>query len=140
MIYVDTSVLAAYYCPEPLSLRAQRALKESSERAISWLAEVELVSAIARKARARELRRADALRILAAFQSHLEQGIYTRLALEGRHFARAREWLSTFTVPLRTLDALHLAVAAMEDCTLLTADAALAKACSRAGVTARLIR
>ncbi len=140
MTYVDTSVLAAYYCPEPLSARAQEALQQAGDRAISWLVELELVSAITRKARTRELRRADAQRILAAFQSHLEQGIYTRLALERRHFAKAAEWLSTFAVPLQTLDALHLAVAAMQGCVLLTADAALAKACSKAGVTARLIR
>ena len=98
------------------------------------------MSALARKVRAREMRRADGHRILAVFQSHLEQGIYTRLALEGAHFARAREWLATFTVPLHTLDALHLAVAATQGCPLLTADVALAKACARVGVTARLIR
>jgi predicted nucleic acid-binding protein len=140
LIYIDTSVLAAYYCPEPLSRRAQQALHEEDERAISWLVEAELVSALARKVRAREMRRADGHRVLAVFQSHLEQGIYTRLAVEGAHFAKAREWLATFTVPLHTLDALHVAVAAMQDCPLLTADAALAKACARIGVTARLIR
>jgi uncharacterized protein len=139
LIYVDTSVLAAYYCPEPLSERAQRALAEEGERTISSLVELELVSAIARKLRSREMRRADAHRILAVFQSHLEQGIYARLAIDAAHFAKAREWLATFTVPLQTLDALHAAVASMQDCPLLTADSALAKACAKIGVRARLI-
>ncbi|MGH9452458.1 MAG: type II toxin-antitoxin system VapC family toxin [Terriglobia bacterium] len=139
MIYVDTSVLAAYYCPEPLSVRAERALHEAGERAISWLVEVEFVSALARKVRTRELRPADAHRILAVFQSHLEQGIYNRLALNSAHFVKAREWLATFTIPLQALDALHVAVAAIENCSFLTADTALAKACAKAGVTARLI-
>ena len=139
MTYIDTSVLAAYYCPEPLSGPAQQALHEEDQRAISWLVEAELVSALARKVRTREMRTAEGHRVLALFQSHLEQGIYTRLAVEAAHFAQAREWLATFTVPLQTLDALHVAVAAIQDCPLLTADVALAKACARIGVTARLI-
>jgi predicted nucleic acid-binding protein len=73
------------------------------------------------------------------FQSHLQQGIYTRLAVEGAHFAKARDWLATFAAPIRTLDALHVAVAAMQGCLFLTADVPLAKACVRIGVTARLI-
>jgi hypothetical protein len=85
------------------------------------------------------MRPADGSRLFAVFQSHLEQGIYTRLALEGAHYAKAREWLAAFTVPLKTLDALHLAVAAMQGCPFLTADAKLAKACARIGVTAHLI-
>ena len=139
MICIDTSVLAAYYCPEPLSERAQRALDEADERAIRPLVELELVSAIARKVRVRELRGGDAQRILAAFQSHLNQGIYTRLGIDASHFAKAREWLAPLRVPLRTLDALHVAVAALKGCSLMTSDTALAKACAKLGVTARLI-
>jgi hypothetical protein len=139
LTYIDTSVLAAYYCPEPLSARAQRALQGEDQRAISWLVETELVSVLARKVRTREMRAAEGHRVLALFQSHLEQGIFTRVAMEAAHFAKAREWLATFTVPIHTLDALHLAVAAMEGCPFLTADVALAKACAKIGVTARLI-
>jgi predicted nucleic acid-binding protein len=139
LIYVDTSVLAAYYCPEPLSEQAQRALAQEDELAISSLVELEFVSAIARKVRTHEMRRPDAHRILAVFQSHLEQGIYTRLGVDAAHFAQAREWLATLVVSLHTLDALHLALAAMNGCSLMTADTALAKACAKVGVTARLI-
>ena len=139
MTYIDTSVLAAYYCPEPLSSRAQRALHEEDERAISWLVETEFVAVLARKVRTRELRAVEGRRVFALFQSHLEQGVYTRLALELAHFAKAREWLGTFNVALLTLDALHLAVAAIQGCPLLTADVALARACAKIGVTARLI-
>ena len=139
MTYIDTSVLAAYYCPEPLSGQAQRALHEEDERAISWLVEAELASVLARRVRAREVGPADGHRMLTLFQSHLEQGVYARLAVEAAHFAKAREWLATFKVPLHTLDALHVAVAALQGLPLLTADVRLAKACARIGVTARLI-
>ena len=139
MTYVDTSVLAAYYCPEPLSGKAHRVLERQGGLAISWLVEVELVSALARKIRTREMRPADGRRVHALFQSHLEEGIYTRLALDQQHFAKAREWLATFRVSLQALDALHAAVAAIQGCLLLTADATLAKACAKLGVAARLI-
>ncbi len=139
MIYVDTSVLVAYYCPEPLSERAERALVHESERAVSPLVEVELASALARKVRAREIRRADAHRVLTLYQSHLQQDLYLRLPIEAAHFAQAREWLANFTVALRSLDALHAAVAGLQGCPLLTADTALAKACAGLGVTVRLV-
>lgn len=139
MIYIDTSVLAAYYCPEPLSQKAQRALAQEDELAVSSLVELEFASAIARKVRTHEMRRGDAQRILAVFQSHLEQGIYTRLAVDGAHFAKAREWLASLVVPLQTLDSLHVALAAMKGCAIMTADAVLAKACAKVGVVARLI-
>lgn len=139
MTYVDASVLAAYYCPEPLSARAQLVLQQEPELAVSSLVEVELVSALARKVRTREMRLSDARRVYGAFQAHLDQGTYTRVSIEGTHFARAREWLATFRIPLRTLDALHVAAAATAGATFVTADVSLAKACAKVGVTAHLV-
>ena len=139
MTYIDTSVLAAYYCPEPLSARAQQALHREEQRAISWLVETEFASVLARKVRTREILAPEGHGVLALFQSHLEQGIYGRLTLGGAHYAKAREWLTSFSLPLHTLDALHLAVAALQGCPLLTADVGLAKAAAKIGVTARLI-
>ncbi len=102
MIYVDTSVLAAYYCPEPLSALAQRALQQERELALSPLVELEFVSAVARKVRGREMHVTGGRRIHATFEAHLNQGIYTRPALHGPHSVMAREWLATFRIPLRT--------------------------------------
>ncbi len=48
MVYLDTSILAAYYYPEPLSQQAERRMRSSSEPAISELTELELSSAVAR--------------------------------------------------------------------------------------------
>ena len=42
--YVDTSILAAYYCPEPLSAAAEDALRRIEAPAISVLTEVEFCS------------------------------------------------------------------------------------------------
>jgi len=140
LTYIDTSILAAYYIPGPLSDRAQRALQGEDQRAISWLVETEFAYVLARKVRTHAMRAAEARRVLAFFQSHLEQGIYTRMALERAHFAKAREWLETFIFPLHTLDALHAAVADLQGIPILTADVALAKSCAKIGVMARLVR
>lgn len=47
--YIDTSVLGAYYCPEPLSGAAEAALLELRDPCISPLTEVEFASLVARK-------------------------------------------------------------------------------------------
>ena len=50
------------------------------------------------------------------------------------HYKQARDWLLERKGPLRTLDALHLAVAQISDTRLLTSDAGLADAAERHGV------
>jgi len=126
--YLDTSVLAAYYCPEALSDRAEAAIMGSATLLISRLVEVELQSAVARKVRERELLKSDGVEILTRFRLHLDSGCYGRLPIEASHYDMAGIWISRFEVPLRTLDALHLAVCFDADATLLTADAGLARA------------
>jgi len=136
LIYLDTSILTAYYCPERLSPHAQRLVRSEVRPSISDLAEVELLSALSRKARVRELEPAEAHRVAAQFLAHLEANLYTRLAVERRHYALARDWLARFTTTLRTLDALHLAVAAAEDLRFATVDRALARSAADLGIHA----
>jgi uncharacterized protein len=124
-LYIDTSVIAAYYCPEPLSEAADRLLSSASAPAVSRLTEVELHSAVARKVRMGELDEPAARRVLTAFRSHLEGGYYRRIPLDPGHYDAARDFIATFSVPLRSLDALHLAVALREGLVLATADAGL---------------
>lgn len=126
--YIDTSVLVAYYLPEPLSTRAERVLLRGGMPAISPLVELEFASVLARKVRARELAPTGAGTALEQFRMHREQGMYLRLEIGDAHYTQARRWVEALRVPLRTLDALHLAVAADAGCTLLTADKQLARA------------
>ena len=56
----------------------------------------------------------DARGIVEQFQADLDSGFYIRIALEPVHYNLAREWIGRFDTPLRTLDALHLAIAARE--------------------------
>jgi predicted nucleic acid-binding protein len=111
-------------------------MRSEPQPSISDLTEVELLSALSRKARARELDPTEAQRIAAQFLAHLEANLYTRLPMERRHYKLARDWLARFTTPLRTLDALHLAVAGSEGLRLVTADRTLARSARHLGIAA----
>ncbi len=80
---------------------------------------------------------ADARRIEREFVSQLEAGLFRRLAVEPEHFLRARELIARFETPLRTLDALHLCIAAAHRLTLVTADRALKRSADALGVETR---
>jgi predicted nucleic acid-binding protein len=139
MVYLDTSVLAAYYCPEAMSAKAEKAIRRSVLPAISLLVEVEFYSAVARKMREGALSEDDATRIVTRFRLHIDEGCYKRLPIDGTHYEVARDWVGQFVTPLRTLDALHLAVCFVSDAALLTADVGLAKAAYHFHVPTKLL-
>ena len=107
-MYIDTSLLVPYYCPEPLSQVAERVLRGDPRPTLSDLVEVEFFSALGRKVREREMSATDASRAGEQFLSHLRTHRYERLPVERRHYDAARGWLARFALPLRALDALHL--------------------------------
>jgi predicted nucleic acid-binding protein len=137
--YIDTSLLVAYYCPEPLSRSAQGRLAKVAEPVISPLVEVELYSAIAAKVRARELDATSAGQILAVFRKHLADGCYGVVPIETAEYALACDWIGRFSSSLRAMDALHMAVALANNLTLLTADKALAGSAKHFGVRHELV-
>lgn len=132
--YIDTSALAAYYCPEPLSDEAEALLTGIDGPVISLPTEVELHSAIARKARMQELEPRSAEAIRTAFQEHVTGGYFVRLEPEAGHYHQAREWVDRLHAPLRTLDALHLALCKSNALRMVTADNALVLACREVDV------
>jgi hypothetical protein len=127
MFYIDTSVIVAYYYPEPLSEKAEAFLMTHASPAISTLTEVEVFSALSRKIREGGLSRKDAGCIIAKFLSHVDGHYYTHLLLEPHHYRLARDWIGLFQTNLKTLDALHLAIAHAEGLTFVTADQGLAE-------------
>jgi uncharacterized protein len=133
-------VVVAYYCPEPLSRQAERIMRGQMRPAISDLTEVEMVSALARKTRTREMLHEEARRVVAEFLVHLETDLYARLTLGREHFKLAREFIGRFTTPMRTLDALHLAVAAAEGLRIVTGDEHLARSAKTVGLQAEWLR
>jgi predicted nucleic acid-binding protein len=139
MAYVDTSVLVAYYCPEPLSETAERLLRRMRQPSVSALTEVEFASALARKVREKGLTGEEARLVLHTFVVHLGRGLLTRIPVHREHYTVAFNWLTQFSLPLRTLDALHLAIAAASDLELITADRKLSQSARKLGVRHRLL-
>ena len=139
MDYFDTSVLAAYYCPEPNSPAAEKIILHSENPAISDLTELELVSALSRKIKEKSITREDGRKIIAMFQSHVSQELFKKITVEQEHFQIARAWIAQFTTPLRTLDALHLAIATAQKALFFTSDLQLAKAARHFGISVKLV-
>jgi predicted nucleic acid-binding protein len=127
MVYIDTSVLVAYYCPERLSEKAEEFLMGFVRPAISSLTEVELFSAVSGKVRKKEISLKDAGRVVARFLAHRDTDHYTYIPVEEHHYRLARDWIGMFKMGLRSLDAIHLAAASSEGLTLLTSDQGLFK-------------
>lgn len=140
MIYLDSSVVAPFYWSEELSARVQDFLKHNDGLMISQLVEVELFSAVSRRVRMRELTNDDAWEIASRFQTDLNNGFFTLLNIEPVHYDKARNWIRQFNTPLRTLDALHLAVADSCEIPLITADESLAVSARLLGVEVTLLR
>jgi predicted nucleic acid-binding protein len=140
LIYLDTSVLASFYWPEALSEIIDDLLSNEPEPALSQLVEVELFSALSRRVRMGEISQGDARTISAHFQSDLDDGFYHYLTVETVHYKLARDWISRFDIPLRTLDTLHLAIAFSYEISLITADEGLAASAKVLGVPVQILR
>jgi hypothetical protein len=139
MHYLDTSVLVAFYLPEPMNSKVQKVCSGLDAIAISGLSEVEFHSAIARRIRMNELTKDDALKVVSQFKVHADGGFYRMIAIEQRDYMLARDWLVTFHTALRTLDALHLAIAFSNGLSVVTADKVLAESARHFGVKQQLI-
>lgn len=137
--YVDTSVLVAYYCPETTSNLAQTAITKLHTPTISRLVGLEFCSAISLKVRVGQLDHASANRVVSLFELHKGAGAYALAEIGAAEYRLAHQWISRFSTPLRTLDALHLATAFASGLTLLTSDIKLSQAADQLGVDNRLL-
>jgi predicted nucleic acid-binding protein len=139
--YFDTSALLPYYRPEPLSATVQNLLLAAEDNAaISSLVDVEIASALARLVRLREFSDHDAASVHNAFASDINKGCFQYLAVDTAAFRQAQQFLLERKSSLRTLDALHLACAALAGARLVTADRALADAAEVHGVSVLLLQ
>ena len=133
-------MLTAYYCPETASEAAQKLIVAHAKPSVSWLTGIEIMSALSRKVRARELVRRDAERIATLYREHVSQGHYNLLPLDGADIEWAASRIARFDSSLRTLDALHLAIALRESLALATADRGLADAAKKLGMKVMFVR
>lgn len=137
--YVDTSALAKWYLNEPLSEVVEAYLRSLPAAAISSLTAVELRSLLARRRRARDITAEQEMRCQAVFEDDIGQGYLRLLPLGDSHTQGAIRLIETLpTHPLRTLDALHLAIAREAGlATLATADRVRAEAAAAMGLAVK---
>ena len=135
-VYVDSSALAKLYVPEPESELLDEFLRGRRDLMISELVITEVVSAVARRRREKLLDAKQAVEIRDAVASDATSGSFRRLDMTPAiHREAERMLLSSDSLPLRTLDALHLALALSGAATrMITFDSRLADAAISQGL------
>jgi predicted nucleic acid-binding protein len=135
-IYVDSSALAKLYVPEPESDTLETFFRGRRDLMVSELAITEVLSAVARRRREGMLTAHQALEIRDAVLADADSGSFHRLDMSPVvHREAERLLFHAESVALRTLDALHLAVALLGSAThVATYDARMRAATLYAGL------
>jgi predicted nucleic acid-binding protein len=131
-IYLDPSVIVSLFVSDSLSAKAHRILDYSgdTEVVVSDFASAEFASAIAKKARTREISVHEAQDIFYDFDEWVESDA-TEVNASGMDIARTIQLLRRLDTSLRTPDAVHLAMSDRLGARLLTFDKQLAQAARR---------
>jgi predicted nucleic acid-binding protein len=135
-VYLDSSALAKLYVPEPESDRLEAFSRGRRDLIISELAITEVLSAVARRRREGMLNALQALEIRDAVLADVDSGSFHRLDMSPVVHREAERLLFQIdSVPLRTIDALHVAVALLGSAThVVTYDARMRSVAMHAGL------
>ncbi len=133
IVYFDSSVLVAYYTVEERTDEAKSIVEQAELPVISDLCVAELNVVIRRKQRQGFLSDTAAAAVFELFDEHVRD-IFVRVALDDGHLEATRQLPIRAEPPLRTLDALHLAVAVDVGGAIATFDDRLAAASRSLGV------
>jgi uncharacterized protein len=135
--YVDTSALAKWCLPEPGTEAFVEFIRQQSDAVISRLASGELCCLLARRRRAGDITAQYERDAWSTFEDDLRAGHLHVEALADSHAVQAYALLKQLDdIPLRTLDALHLAIAQSVGAGVLaTADVAMGRAAEALGLT-----
>jgi predicted nucleic acid-binding protein len=140
--YLDSSAVAKLYVPEPESEALDALLQGRRDLVISELTLTEVLSAVSRRRREGALSRSQALAIRDALRADVESGSFRLIALSPPiHREAERLLLASESMPLRTLDALHLALALSASLPqIVTFDDRMHAAALQAGLTPLIVR
>lgn len=110
--YIDTSALAKCYIREPHSLDVLDWAEQREDATTAALTLVEFRCLLARRRRAGQIDASLERRALAEFDNHVRGGAWHIHQVSFGDYASARDLIDVLpALPLRTLDALHLAAA-----------------------------
>ena len=133
-VYLDASVLVSLFVSDVFSDTADQLLRSLIEpMLISDFAVAEFTSGVAAHVRSRRIAAASARVIFADFDSWHPRGP-AHLAVTSDDVANAADLIRQLELPLRTPDAIHIAIARRLDAELLTFDKQMAKAARALGL------
>lgn len=133
-VYLDTSVLVPVFMQEAFTERAERYLRSGLEVLIvSDFAAAEFAAALARRVRTSELLAHRARSAFAAFDGWTPR-VTQRVDLRATDVRTAETFIRGLDLPLRTPDALHIAIAQRLGVTLATFDESMKKSAIALGV------
>ena len=134
-VYVDASVLVALFTNDPLTRRADGFLRrEGPALAVSDFARAEFASAVSRRVRTGELTTGEAREAFSAVDVWTARAVQS-LTTSSADVAAATAFLRRLDLPLRTPDALNIAIAERSGCTLLTFDRKMAENAKAVGLS-----
>ena len=136
MVYLDTSALLKRYIPEANSEMFDAYFVTHAPLSISRLGLVEVRCALARKRRNKQITAGRENAAMNEIRTDIQDGILVTYPVGDTHFAEALHLIDQLTkVPLRSLDAVHLAIARSLDAhELATADVVLKHAAQALGM------
>ncbi len=134
--YIDTSALAKWYLPEDRSEDVTAYIQQTAPLSISSLTMTEMRSLLGRRRREKTITSKMEGKVFAHFEEDIRAGYLVHRPLSDASFSGAIHLLTVLQDhPLRTLDALHLAVVKDFDAaTFATADRTLGRAASALGL------
>jgi len=129
-VYIDTSALAKWYVNEANSEAFADWIRQQNDACISSLTVTEMRCLLARRQRTGDFSKDVEQEIFAAFSDDIQLGHIFLRPLKDEHAAMATHLVDQLPqLPLRTLDALHLAIARALACKhIATADRVMAEA------------
>ena len=136
MVYLDTSALLKRYIPEINSEAFDAYFVDHAPFSISRLGLVEVRCALARKRRNKQITAGREKAAMNEIRTDIQDGILVTYPVGDTHFAEALHLIDKLTkVPLRSLDAIHLAIARSLDAhEIATADVVLQQAAQTLGM------
>ncbi len=134
-LYLDSSVLVAAFAPEKFSQRAMDLLGNASEVVVSELTVTEARVSLARKRKRKAMTAEEVAEALAEIAEAIQDGTLGVEPLPVEIFRAAEALADRVAVPVRAMDALHVAMAAQLGAEMATFYADQATAAKAEGIT-----
>lgn len=135
-VYLDTPVLAKWYLNEPGTKEVTDYIRSVDRAVISSLTMTEMRCLLSRRKRMKDFNESVEHQLYAAFLNDIDRGYLSVEVFIDSYFTYAAHLIDSLpTIPLRTLDALHLTILQQQNIRCLaTADDVMMKAAKKINI------